>query len=198
MTGLEKIIQTIEADAKAAAEVTISQANTVADGIMVAARAQAEKKCAEIAKKSELDVKSVLSRAESGAALQEKKFILDAKQQTISDIIAKAKDKLLTLPDSDYFDVILKIVKNHAHNKAGKIVFSAVDLKRMPKDYNSAIKNVLTSIAGASLTIADETAELQGGFILVYGDIEENCSFNALFSAAKDDLQDKVNALLFE
>ena len=198
MTGLEKIIQTIEADARVAADAIISQANTEADGITAAARAQVERKCAEIAMKSELDVKSVLGRAESGAALQEKKFILDAKQQTISDIIAKAKDKLLNLPDSGYFDVILQIIKNHAHKKAGKIVFSAADLKRMPKDYNSAINNVLSSIPGASLTIADESAELTGGFILVYGDIEENCSFDALFSAAKDDLQDKVNALLFE
>ena len=198
MTGLEKIIQTIQADAKAAADAIISQAKSDADVIMVAARTQADNKCAEIAKKSEVDVKSVLSRAESGAALQEKKFILDAKQQTIFDIIAKAKDKLLTLPDSGYFDVILEIVKNHAHKKAGKIVFSAADIKRMPKDYNSAINNVLSSIPGASLTIADETVPLTGGFILVYGDIEENCSFDALFSAAKDDLQDKVNALLFE
>lgn len=198
MTGLEKIIQTIEVDAKAAAEAIISQAKNDADAIMAAAKMQADNKCAEIVKKSEVDVKSVLSRAESGAALQEKKLILDAKQQTISDIIAKAKDKLLTLPDSGYFDVILEIIKKHAHKKAGKIIFSAADLKRMPKDYNNAINKCLSSIPGASLTIADITAELEGGFILVYGDIEENCSFNALFSAAKDDLQDKVNALLFE
>lgn len=198
MTGLEKIIQTIEADAKAAAEVITSQAKFDADEITAAARVHADKLYAEITMKSELEVKSVLSRAESGAALQEKKLILDAKQQTISDIIAKAKDKLLTLPDSGYFDVLLEIIKKHAHNKAGQIVLSAADLNRIPKDYNTAIMNILSSIPGASLTIADEAAELEGGFILVYGDIEENCSFDALFSAAKDDLQDKVNALLFE
>jgi V/A-type H+-transporting ATPase subunit E len=43
----------------------------------------------------------------------------------------------------------------------------------------------------------NETQEMSGGFILLYGDIEENCSFDALFLQAKEELQDKVRDYLF-
>ena len=38
---------------------------------------------------------------------------------------------------------------------------------------------------------------MEGGFVLVYGGVEQNCSFAALFDAARDSLQDKLHALLF-
>lgn len=198
MTGLEKILQAIASDTKANAEGILAQANREAEEILTSAKAQAESKCTEIAAKSEQDIKSVFSRAESSAALLEKKLILDAKQFLIGDVITKAREKLLNLPDNEYFNVILQIVKRQAYRKPGKIRFSSDDLKRLPKDFVNTLKDTLSSVQGASLTVDSETAVLDGGFILIYGDIEENCSFEALFSAAKDELQDKVNAFLFE
>ena len=40
-------------------------------------------------------------------------------------------------------------------------------------------------------------AEANGGFVLVYGGIEENCSFEAMFAAQREKLQDQVHAFLF-
>ena len=47
------------------------------------------------------------------------------------------------------------------------------------------------------LTISKESKEIDGGFLLLYGDVEENCSFDAMFMAAKETLQDEVRDLLF-
>lgn len=198
MTGLEKIIQAIDAEAEAGAKVILDQARADAEEILKTAKAQAEQKCAEIAEKSDMDVKSVLSRAESGAKLQERKLILEAKQKVIGEILTKAMNKLKTLPDTEYFEVILDIIKKHAHKQAGEIVFSNKDQKRLPKDFTYALDSALASMPGAKLSVAERTAEIDSGFILVYGDIEENCSFEALFLAAKEELQDKVNAFLYE
>lgn len=198
MTGLEKIIQAIEAEAEARAKVILDQARSDAEGILNEAQIQADKACAEILSKSEMDLKSVSSRAESGAILQERKLILDAKQKLIGNILTKAEDRLRSLPDAQYFDIILKIVKRHAHKASGKIMFSPADQRRLPTDFSIALTGVLAGNTGAKLTIAEETADINGGFILVYGDIEENCSFEALFSAAQEELRDKVNAFLYE
>lgn len=198
MTGLEKILQAIEADATAYADAVLSKAKLEADEIISSAKIEAEKKCSEITAKSERDCKSVISRAESSAQLQEKKVILDAKQQIISSVIANAKNSLINLPDADYFGKILQMVKKHTLAMSGAILFSEKDKKRLPKDFDQRLKDALSEKVGASLTISEQTRNLDGGFILVYGEIEVNCSFDALFSAAKDDLQDKVNALLFE
>ncbi|MHB8131122.1 MAG: V-type ATP synthase subunit E [Mobilitalea sp.] len=198
MTGLEKILKAIDADAQAGADTIIAQAKQEADEILAAAKIEASKKCMQIAEKSDADVKAVISRAESAAALQEKKIILDTKQQIISNIISDARNSLAKLPDSEYTDIILQMVKKYAHNKPGKLLFSAIDKSRLSADFDSKLRQALSDKPTAALTVSEENATLDGGFLLIYGDIEENCSFDALFSAAKENLQDKVNSLLFE
>ena len=122
---------------------------------------------------------------------------MNAKQQVINDIIEKARLKLTGLPDNEYFEVILNIVKKHAHNQAGVIKFSQRDLDRLPEKFDKKLNEAIKDIENASLSISEESVPIDGGFILVYGDIEENCSFEALFNHSKDELQDKVNAFLF-
>jgi V/A-type H+-transporting ATPase subunit E len=198
MTGLEKILKAIDTDAQAGADTIIAQAKREADEILSAATIEANKKCLQIAEKSDADVKAVISRTESAASLQEKKIILDTKQQIISNIISNARKSLAKLPDSEYTDIILQMVKKYAHNKSGKLLFSAIDKSRLSADFDSKLKQALSDKPEAVLTVSEENAAMDGGFLLIYGDIEENCSFDALFSAAKENLQDKVNSLLFE
>lgn len=198
MTGLEKILKHIEEDAAVTANAIIAEAESKAKEITALAYAEGEKKRLEIEERSKLDVKSCLSRAESAALLQEKKIILNAKQDIINDVILRAKESVLELPDKEYFDVILKMVKKHALGQAGQISFSQKDKNRLPQDFEDNLRTALAEIKGAKLTISEKTCDIDGGFILVYGDVEENCSFNALFFAAKETLQDKVCKLLFE
>ena len=198
MTGLEKILKAIEAEAQAGADAVIAQAKHEAETILANAKNEAEAKCKVIAEKSEADVKAVISRAESAAALQEKKILLDTKQQIISNIIASARKRLDGLSNSEYTNVILSMVGKYAHNKKGKILFSSSDRARLTDDFQEKLTSTLANKAGAFLEIAKEEPSFTGGFLLVYGDIEENCSFDALFAEEKDILQDKVNSLLFD
>jgi V/A-type H+-transporting ATPase subunit E len=198
MTGLEKILKVIEDDANAHSGEIIRKAQNEADEIIKAAKQEADRKCSEMTVKSDTDVQAVLSRAESAAVLQEKKKLLDAKQQIISNVISKARNSLAGLSDSEYIDIILKMVKKYAHNKEGMILFSQTDKKRMPVDISSMLSVALAGKPGAALVISESTAPIDGGFVLKYGDIEENCSFDALFSSAKEELSDQVNAILFE
>ena len=64
------------------------------------------------------------------------------------------------------------------------------------KGFEDEIK-AIAAAKGGSLSLAKEPKELDGGFILVYGGVEENCSFKALISAKKDELADKVHQLIF-
>ena len=198
MTGIEKILKAIEEDAQAEYNSVLAQAENTASEILTAAKQEAEQKCVQIAEKSAAEVAATIRRAESAAALQEKKILLEAKQQILSNIITKARDTLANLSDSEYIDIILHMVKKNAHNSTGKILFSASDQKRLPVDFNDKLKAALSDKPSAALTVSDKSAAIDGGFILVYGDIEENCSFDAMFSASKELLLDKVHSLLFE
>ena len=113
-------------------------------------------------------------------------------------MIAKARKQLISLSDSEYTEMILSMVRKYAYRKEGKILFSKSDRKRLTSDFADRLNSSLAQKPGASLIIAEQEPPFTGGFLLVYGDIEENCSFDALFAERKDILQDKVNSLLFE
>ena len=79
-----------------------------------------------------------------------------------------------------------------------KKFLSEADKKHLPDNFEKSIKEILSDKKEASLTVSEEAPDLNGGFILKYGDIEENCSFDAIFSVSRESFQDKVNELLFE
>ncbi|BCJ94777.1 hypothetical protein acsn021_23460 [Anaerocolumna cellulosilytica] len=197
MTGLEKILKHIEEDAVSAADKIVAEANIKAAEILAEAQTEGEKRCAEIAERSKLEVQSCLSRAESAARLHEKKLILSTKQEIIGDVIAKAKESLIKLPDKEYFNILLKMVQKHALAQTGQILFSPDDKKRLPNDFSQAIEDCLKGVDGAALSLSEDTRNVNGGFVLVYGEVEINCSFDALFASAREDLQDKVCQILF-
>ena len=95
-----------------------------------------------------------------------------------------------------YFLTLEKILKTYALAENGEIYFSAEDLARMPADFEKKIKTAAKE-KGGSLVLKKEPKAIADGFVLVYGGVEENCTLKALFDAKKDELQDKVNAILF-
>ncbi|MCD8241966.1 MAG: hypothetical protein LUD73_06250, partial [Lachnospiraceae bacterium] len=105
----------------------------------------------------------------------------------------------VTLRDEDvtaYFLTMEKILKTYVLAEDGEIYFAAADLARMPADFEGKIKSAAKE-KGGSLVLKKEPKEIKDGFVLVYGGVEENCTLKALFDAKKDELQDKVNGILF-
>ena len=66
----------------------------------------------------------------------------------------------------------------------------------MPDDLPAKIEKTAQE-KGGSLVLKKEPREIDGGFVLVYGGVEENCSAGALFASQRDELADKVHAMLF-
>lgn len=192
MTGLDKIVQQIQSEARTAADETLAAAKAEAEKITAEAREKAQRQCAAIAAQSETDVANAMAAAESAAQLAKRRAILAAKQEIITEMIAQTQKSLYSLPDAQYFELILKMVQKYDRGEAGTIHFNAADIKRFPSDFQEKIHQ-----AAAKLTLSKEARKIDGGFVLVYGGVEENCSFDALFYAAREVLQDKVSQLLF-
>ena len=147
-----------------------------------------------------LDVKVYDSRRSMGeeAGKEAAEYLrgLLAKQDEIDKVIETAVNTLKNLESDDYFKVILHMVPKYAPSKDGVICFSSEDLARLPEGFEDEINKALDG--RASLTLSDKPADINGGFILKYGDIEENCSFDALIESSKETLQDKIGQILFE
>lgn len=89
-----------------------------------------------------------------------------------------------------------KLIRKFAQPSSGEAYFSRTDLERMPADFESRMHQAAQDMGG-SLQLMRAGKNIPDGFILVYGDIEENCTLEALFSADTDEMQDKVQKVLF-
>ena len=196
MTGLEKMKSQILDEAKAVADSKIAEAKAQAEEIMSQAKAEAEKKQASISQKSEAEIANYKERVASSIDLQRRTKVLAAKQDVIKEVLNEAYESLTGMEADAYFAMLLKMLGKYALPQDGEIFFSARDLKRMPAGFQDEVKKAAEKKNG-SLTVSEEGRNIENGFILAYGGIEENCTLQAMFDAKRDELSDKVHHLLF-
>ena len=194
MTGLDKITSQIQEEAEASAKERIEAAQKEAEQILADAKAACEAMEKEASDKAAA-LKTVQDGRIHSAAEQKRKTAL-LKQEIIAEIIGSAYQTLKEEDTASYFLTMEKLVKTYALADKGEIYFSAADLGRMPADFEKKIEAAAQE-NGGSLTLKKEPKEIPDGFILVYGGVEENCTLKALFDAKKDQLQDRVNEMLF-
>lgn len=196
MTGLEKMISQIIEEAEQSAKGMLDEANAKAEETAKAAAEDAGKLKEEISRKSEADVANYMERVKSSADLQRRTAILKAKQEVIAGVLDKAYASLDQMDEKSYFDMIRRMLSKYARNAQGEICFSSKDLARMPEGFADEMEAIAAK-KGGRLTLSKESRNIDNGFILIYGGVEENCTFRALFNTQKDRLQDMIHRELF-
>ena len=99
--------------------------------------------------------------------------------------------------DAAYFAMLEKVLEKYVLPEEGTICFTEKDRKRMPQGYMEKVYETAKK-KGGSLELTETVPDgMDGGFILTYGGIEENCTIKALFDARREELSDKVNRQLF-
>lgn len=196
MTGLDKMINQILDEANNSASQILEDARASAEKIMSEAREAANDLQKDWEKKSDADVQNYKERVASSVDLKRRTSILEAKQEIISSIVEKAYDAFVQKTGEEYFQVIREMLKKFVLPQNGEIFFSQKDLDQMPEGFEKEIQEIAAA-AGGSLKLSGEAKNLDGGFVLAYGGVEENCSFKALFASRKDELQDQVQKVLF-
>lgn len=196
MTGLDKIVSQILEDAGKEADEIVQKAQNDANKILSDAKESCQKIEDEAAAKWTADELNYKERVRSSAELKKRQAILLQKQQIIAEMLEQAYETLLFKKTEEYFVLIRKMLKQFVLAKQGELYFSERDLDRMPDGFEAEVEEIAAS-KGGSLLLMKEPKNIDGGFILVYGGIEENCSFKALFLAQKDRILDKVHELLF-
>ena len=194
MTGLENILAEIRKSAEEAAAQNRETAQKKADAVLEEARVKAKEEAARMDAETEAIVEKITERAKSAAALERRRSILKAKQEVIGELIDAARESLYELREEDYFALLQAMIEKYALPQDGELIVSEKDAARLPRGF---LKKINASLQEGSLTLSEEKRYLDGGFLLRYGGMEENCTFDALFDAAREQLQDDVNKMLF-
>ena len=196
MSGLDKMKARILEEAQSTAREITGKAEADAEAAVQAAKKSAEAEAAKILERAKRDAADYGVRVDSSMDMRRKQAVLAAKQEVIGGVLEKAYDAVMNLDDEKYFEMLEKLLEKHALAEEGVICFSEQDLERMPQGFPEKIRNIAAS-KGGSLTLSEKPEKMDGGFLLVYGGIEENCTIRAVFDSKREELSDQVNRLLF-
>ena len=195
MTGLDKMISQIQDEAKAEAERRVAEAREEARKLTSQAAAEGEAMGDALLGQAEEEAERCLERVRSSADMKRRMTLLQAKQEVIAGVLEKAYEKLDSLDEAAYFDLIRRLLIQYAQPLDGEIRFSERDRKRFPAGFEKEIGKIAAE-RGGSLRLG-ENAAIDNGFILAYGGVEENCTFRAMFDSRKEALQDAARKVLF-
>ena len=227
MDGMEKITARIREDADRELETLNAQTDRQIADLQAQAQAQAERERADILARGERAARERLERLKSAAQMERRKLELAAKQEVLGEAFEGALEKLCTLPEEEYIQLLTALVLQAVSTGREQIIFSPKDRARIGKAVVVAANEALVKqvapelpdsltdskvgaflgkmvnsataqITGTGLlTLSEETRPIQGGFILVDGPVEVNCSFEAMFRLQREKLEKPAAELLF-
>lgn len=192
MGGLEKITEQIIKKANDEAEFIINDAKEKALAIGNESKKEIDELVLNNQNTIKNDCEKIMSMAQSQDRQTERSELLKARSEVIETIISDAKKAITEMEKDKYKEVLLKILKNSMTESEGEIIFSKNDIKLVDDDFIKKIKD----LSKGKLTVLKETQNIENGFIIRYGKIEQNCSIESIFEEKHNELTDLVNDFL--
>ena len=190
MTSSEKILAGIAEEAKAQADKINSDAEKQAADITAAARKEAESEAEKIKAEAEKKAELIINSGKSSAGLLKRDTALNCRRGLIEKALITVADTVNAYSDKDYFDFLLTLIKKEKLNGKGEVYLSVKDKARDTASFKSELEAL-------GFTLSDNFADINGGFILKYGDIQINGELSALIHEKRDVLTDELNKALF-
>lgn len=197
-TGIDKITDRIEADARAAA----ASIQAEADAKCAALRAENEKKAQDAywtsVRSGVKECEDRVDRMGRMAEMEARKSTLQLKQTMVSEAFDRAVEKICTLPQDEYVSVMAGLAARASVSGTEEILFSADDRGRCGSAVAEAANKILAgSGRPAKLTLGQETRDIRAGFVLKEGDVEINCAVEILAQLCRNELAAQVAEVLF-
>lgn len=227
MEGIEKITAKIVQDAQAEIARMNQETDEKVRSIAEAAQAQADKETAETLARGQRAAQERLERLKSAAKMEQRKLELAARQEMLAQAFDLALEKLCSLPEEEYVQLLTRLVLEASTTGREQLVFSPQDRARVGKQVvvaanEAMVKQVAPELPDAitdtkvgaflgkvvnsttamvtgtgMLTLSEETRPMKGGFVLVDGDVEVNCAFETLVRLQREKLEKEVDQVLF-
>ena len=227
MEGIEKITAKIVQDAQAEIARMNQETDEKVRSIAEAAQAQADKETADALARGQRAAQERLERLKSAAKMEQRKLELAARQEMLAQAFELALEKLCSLPEEEYVQLLTRLVLEASTTGKEQLVFSPQDRARVGKQVvvaanEAMVKQVAPELPDAisdtkvgaflgkvvnsttamvtgtgMLTLSEETRPMKGGFVLVDGDVEVNCSFETLVRLQREKLEKEVDQVLF-
>jgi V/A-type H+-transporting ATPase subunit E len=199
MNGAEKIKERILTDAKNLYDKIVNEAKTQAQSIIAEAEKEAFKRTTIVTEKAREEAILIKQRYKASESMEDRKNILKVRQECINEAFDAALENLSNMPDDKYELFIEGIILNTIKNEDGIIIFNERDKARLGERFISKVNQKLKAKGHSGvLSMAKETMNSSGGFILRYGEMGINCTLEVLMNMQRPNLESEVAKILFD
>lgn len=191
MAELQVLTDKIRRAAEEKAAGILAQAKSERDKIFADAKAAGDADAVRIAEEAKKEAERITTRAISAAAQKSAQQKLAFKMEMINSVMEKAKQSFLEAENSVYMARLIKLLDSRAQKgESGELLLNKKDKAAVNAEFTAKLKEF-------NLTLSEKDADIEGGFILVYGKVEENCSVEAIFRENYEELVDFIGENLF-
>lgn len=196
MDGINKIIERINATAAEECAV-IAQEAAAACEVIRADYAQKVQSAYETAiANGELEIGLDADRVVRNAKLNARKEVLTVKQEVLDAAFEAAKKKVCEMPEDKYVAWLVSLA-SEASNGVGEIILSQRDAKLGAEIVAKANEALAAKGKKGELTVSTDNREMDAGFVLRDGNLEVNCSLDAILEMNRQSIAAKVAEDLF-
>ena len=194
MVGIEKITGRILEDARKEAAQQKADAEAKCAALNRAADAEAEALKAKLITAADAEAEAHYGRLVAAMETENKKAILQKKQELVGVAFQKAIEAILNLDTEKYTAVLAKLAAAAAETKQEAVILNARDKKRCGKQ----LVEQANRLCGGALTLSSETRPIVGGLILSQGKVELNCALDTLAELKKGTLSAALSGRLLQ
>lgn len=195
MTGLDRIIEKIIAEAQKNCDAILSEASAEVKEIISDARAKAKAESEKILSDAHKTAVRKQAVSKSTAESITRNRYLEIRNAILNDIISAAYLEIEKFSDEEYFAMLKKLCIKNVQTGECEMQLSGYDMGRLPDDFEMSINSEIYE--KGAVHISSVPADIENGFILSYGDIEINCTLKAVFDENMDSLKDMLSTALF-
>ena len=179
MTGLDKIVEKILEQSQLNCNAILNDAAKQVKHIISQARETANQKSGEIIAKAEAEAKKIEAVSKSTAESITRNRYLEIRNAILNDIISAAYLEIEKFSDEEYFAMLKRLCINNVLEGECEMHLNGYDIGRLPDDFEMSINSEIYEKGAVHICVTP--ADIDKGFILVYGDVEINCTLKAVF-----------------
>lgn len=187
--SIEKITARILQEAQDEAAALAAKAAGEQEAMLEKAKEEAAGLTLELKQKAQRDAAVLKERRKSVAELEARKLRLTSKQELIEEAFDKAAEDLANMEPAQYKEFILSLLAPY-RKQVGEIILNERDKKNLSRE-------LMLELADSPMAVAEETADIKGGFILCQGCVSINASIEKLLEQERQEITAQIADTLF-
>ena len=219
MTGLEKIIERIQTEARERASKTLQNAESEATALAQEYAARSEGVRTRIEKEGLEAAQAMLDAARAETEKTHTEILQNMRTKLIDEAFERAKKEICGTDYGKYRELLAAllttaILDQHRTEQQSiafgdevepfehfLVLMNAADRERFGiqviHDVRRAVERRIGTEKAAKLCLAEQVADISGGLILRFGDVELNCTLDVLMADIRRELTPRVTEILF-